>query len=271
MASQDVSVAWGRRRLLAVLAGLVAFVLLVIGGLTYTVVDTLAASDAPAASQRIARDWPVAADGTRGSGYRDALAAKPMLAADADDMKPAAPATQPAELMVIDPPKTFGPADVASGFENTPQGAVGQLAAIEIAVLGPMSIQTARSVHSAWAMSGAPFDDWGLTESIQAFHQAAGTIDGDSAVSVTATPVGAQIKGADGPRWVLACVQLDVTVAVVEQTRFGFGHCERMQWAGDRWMIAPGTPPAQAPSTWPGSQRSRDAGWLRWAETDTVE
>lgn len=271
MSSQELPAAWGRRRLLAVLVGLMAFVLLVIGGLIYAVVNTLAASDLPAAKQPITRDWPVAADGTRGSGYRDALAAEPMLTANADDMKPAAPATQPAELMVIDPPKTAGPADVPSGFGNTPQGAVGQLAAVEIAVLEPMSIQTARSVHSAWAMSGAPFDNWGLTESIQAFHQAAGTIEGDSAVSVTATPVGAQIKGTDGPGWVLACVQLDVTVAVVEQTRFGFGYCERMQWAGDRWMIALGTPPAQAPSTWPGSQRSRDAGWLQWAETDTVE
>lgn len=271
MSSHDLPVGWGRRRLLAVLAGLMGFVLLVIAGLTYTVINTLAASDVPAAKQPVKRDWPVAADGTRGSGYRDALAAEVMLAAGVDDMKPAAPATETAELMVIDAPTTSGPADVPSGFGNTPQGAVGQLAAVEIAVLEPMSIQAARSVYDAWAMSGASFDQWGLTKSIQAFHQAAGTVDGDSAVSVTATPVGAQIKGTDGPGWVLACVQLDVTVAVVEQTRFGFGHCERMQWVGDRWMIAPGTPPAQAPSTWPGSQRSREAGWLQWAETDTVE
>ena len=271
MTSQDPPVAWGRRRLLAVLAGLVTFVLLVLGGLAYTVVSTFAGHDAPADKEPSARAWPVAADGTRGSAYRDALAAEPMLAATADDMKPAEPAAEPAELMVIDPPNTSGPANVPAGFAETPQGAVGQLAAIEIAVLEPMSIQVAQTIHDAWAIDGAPFDQWSLTKSIQAFHQAAGTVDGDSAVWVAAAPVGAQVKGTDGPDWVLACVQLDVTVAVVEQTRFGFGHCERMQWAGDRWMIAPGTPPAQAPSTWPGSQRSRDAGWLRWAEPEMSE
>lgn len=271
MGSQELPVAWGRGRLLAVLAGLVGFVLLVIGGLTYTVVRTLTADEVSTAQPPVTKGWPVTADGTRGNGYRDALAAKPMLKADANDMLPAEPAAHPAGLMVIDPPATSGPAGVQSGFGNTPQGVVGQLAAIEIDVLESMSIPAARSIYDAWAMSGASFDRWGLTKSIQAFHQAAGTVDGDSAVSVTATPVGAQIKGSDGPDWVLACVQLDVTVAVVQQTRFGFGHCERMQWVGGRWMIAPGAPPAQAPSTWPGSERSRDAGWLRWAESETGE
>ena len=42
----------------------------------------------------------------------------------------------------------------------------------------------------------------------------------------------------------------------------GYGYCERMQWSpAERWMIAPGTPPAVAPSTWPGSELpSRRAG-----------
>ena len=30
-------------------------------------------------------------------------------------------------------------------------------------------------------------------------------------------------------------------------------------------MIAPGTPPAKAPSTWPGSERSVQAGWRSWS------
>jgi hypothetical protein len=127
-----------------------------------------------------------------------------------------------------------------------------------------MSLDYAHEVYQLWAMKGASFEKWEIAQSIQAFHANAGTVDGDGSVSVTATPVGAQIKGTDGPDWVLACVQLDVTAIVVEETRFGYGHCERMQWTGGRWMIGAGAPPAPAPSTWPGSQRSLDAGWLLW-------
>jgi len=35
-----------------------------------------------------------------------------------------------------------------------------------------------------------------------------------------------------------------------------------MQWVDRRWMIGPGTPPAAAPSTWPGSQLALDVGWI---------
>jgi hypothetical protein len=31
-------------------------------------------------------------------------------------------------------------------------------------------------------------------------------------------------------------------------------------------MVAPGTPPAQAPSTWPGSDLSLKAGWRTWVD-----
>lgn len=268
MSSQDVD-EWGRRRLLVVLGVMGACFVLLVGGLVFAVVQALDENEAVRATHPRVSDWPTQADGTRGSGYRDALAVQPMLQANQDDMKPAAPAAKPADVMVVESPTAVGAAGVPSGFSHRAEGAVAQLAAIEIAALEPMSIRNARTVHDAWAMEGAPFDSWELTESIRSFHQAAGTVDGDSAVSIAATPVGAQIKGADGPDWVLACVQLDVTVAVVQQTRFGYGHCERMQWTSDRWMIAPGKPPAQAPSTWPGSERSSDAGWLQWAEQDT--
>ncbi|KAA1397772.1 hypothetical protein [Aeromicrobium ginsengisoli] len=268
MATQETSTEWSRRRLLAMLAGVVAFALLVIGGLAYAVVAAFSPDHATASNGSPDTHWTAGPDGVRGDAYRDALAAKPMLEANEDDMKPVAPALDTPRRMLIGPSTKTGPVDVPSGFAHTPEGAVAQLAAIEIAALTPMSVQYARDVHNAWAMDGAEFDTWEIAQSIQSFHASAGTVDGDGAVSVTTTPVGAQIKGTDGPDWVLACVQLDVTATVVEQTRFGFGHCERMQWTGDRWRIAAGKPPAQAPSTWPGSQRSLDAGWRLWVEED---
>ena len=84
---------------------------------------------------------------------------------------------------------------------------------------------------------------------------------------MVATPGAAQVKGVDGDGWVLACVLMDVRAVLVTDSRIGYGYCERMQWvggAGGRWMIAPGTPPARAPSTWPGTQLSIQAGWRTW-------
>lgn len=268
MATAEFSTEWSRRHLLIALGIVVGVAALLLGGLTYAVVKALDtdASATPTSSRSAAENWPVGAGGVRGEEYRDAIAAKPMLKTGPDDMKPAAPALDAPGRMVIGPSTKAGPADVPSGFAHTPDGAVAQLAAIEVAALSPMSIVYARDVHDAWALDGSSFKRWEIAESIQLFHASAGTVDGDGAVSLAAVPVGAQIKGTDGPDWVLACVQLDVTVVVVEQARFGYGHCERMQWQDGRWLIAPGAPPAPAPSTWPGSQRSLDAGWLLWIE-----
>lgn len=268
MANDQISTEWSRRHLLIVLGIVVFVVLLLLGGLGIVVAKALAASSSRTSVGTVPPDrhWPVKANGVRGGAYRDAVASDPMLEANENDMLPSSPALDEPGQMVIGPATKSGPANVPSGFDHTPEGAVAQLAAIEVATLTPMSVGHARDVHHAWAMDDATFDRWGIAEAIQAFHTSAGTVDGDGAVSLSARPVGAQIKGADGPDWVLACVQLDVTAVVVEQVRFGYGHCERMQWESGRWMIAPGVPAAQAPSTWPASQRSLDAGWRLWVE-----
>ena len=41
--------------------------------------------------------------------------------------------------------------------------------------------------------------------------------------------------------------------------------CQRMTWRTDRWVIGPGEEPSPAPSVWPGSQASFDAGY-QWLE-----
>ena len=56
----------------------------------------------------------------------------------------------------------------------------------------------------------------------------------------------------------------EVRAAVAATARIGYGHCERMTWHEDRWMIAPGVPPAKAPPTWPGSALALQAGWRTW-------
>ena len=53
----------------------------------------------------------------------------------------------------------------------------------------------------------------------------------------------AQVKGSDGPDWVLACVLMDVQAQVASTGRIAYGHCERMQWDEARWVIGAGTAP----------------------------
>mgnify|MGYP000865856298 CR=1 FL=1 len=78
---------------------------------------------------------------------------------------------------------------------------------------------------------------------------------------VAATPAAAILKGVDGPDWALACVLMDVQVAIRTDARMGYGFCARMQWSPteQRWLIAAGSQPAAAPSTWPGSRAAAAA------------
>ena len=71
-----------------------------------------------------------------------------------------------------------------------------------------------------------------MTGNVQAFLAASGAPALDAATVVTATPVAAQVKGTDGDDWALACVLLDVRATITATARIGYGHCERMQWAG---------------------------------------
>jgi len=83
---------------------------------------------------------------------------------------------------------------------------------------------------------------------------------------VVTTPVGAMVKGTDGPTWTLACVLVTVRARVKAEARIAYGHCERMTWQTGRWVIGSGLAPARAPGTWPGSEAMVAAGWRSWEE-----
>lgn len=255
--------AWPREKLLAVLAvGLIVGILLVASTAIW-VINAL-------------RPEPIAAAHMAGSDdavqdqRRDALAAAPMAQVDRDAAFGGAPAWSAASAILIPEPEVLrGPAGVPTGFPQTPEGAVGQLAAIDQAVLQAMSLQATADVHAAWSLAGAPpVQDWVLAGHVRSFLETAkqGTTK-DVTTLVEVNPVGAQVKGTDGDDWVLACVLYDVRATIRTTSRIGFGRCERLQWADGRWQIAPGTQPAPAPSTWPGSQETKDAGWLTWTLT----
>ena len=254
---------WGRRRLVRTLVTVATAAALLLGGLGYAVYSAVGstttrpgAADAAAVAQAL----------PPGSVRRDAIAAAPMLAVPPEAGRSGTPSTRQIPTMTLPTVVRVGPAGVATGFPQTPEGAVAQLAAIETTVLQNMSIERAHQVHDGWATPGAgSAESWELTGNVAAFlssgaGQYADTIRG----AVVATPVAAQIKGVDGDEWVLACVLLDIKARLATQARIAYGHCERMQWTpqeGGRWLLGPGTEPARAPSTWPGTDLAVQAGW----------
>lgn len=254
---------WSRQRVVTVLGVGAVAALTVIAGLSIALVqlvtttthgtDAVPVDAAPANTDR-----------------RDEIASEPMAEVPQDAGFTPDPALNPAPPILI-PIATNGrgPAGVATGFSQTPEGAVAQLAAIEQTVLEAMSLPLTQQVHAAWSLRGAPaYEEWEMTDNVQSFlrsGQQAGH-EKDATTVVTVTPAMGMVKGADGPEWVVACVLLDIEVSIRAEARMGYGHCSRMQWQDGRWQIAPGTAPARAPSAWPGSVAAVEAGWLTWQE-----
>lgn len=256
---------WSRNRLLATLAGITLTLGLLITGFGMAVWSAITTPDA-------ATPAPAASGEAVVVSVRDRIAAAPMVAVDEDAAFTPDPAAVVAPQIVV-PVATVeaGPAGVPSGFPQTPEGALGQLAAIEKTVLESMSLPVARDVHRVWVEPGGPaLEEWELTRNVASFL-AAGRQGGpqkDLTTLVTVTPVAALVKGSDGPGWSVVCVLMDVQVAIRTEARMGYGFCSRMQWhpVEQRWLIAAGAAPAPAPSTWPGSVAAVEAGWLAWTE-----
>ncbi len=281
---------WSRSRLLGILATLVAVVLALVLGLAWAVwhVHDEASGENGGVQREDAvmgssTDDPNFTAGARGAAHRDQVAAAPMLQAPASAAQPppgaaqgtggtgaadsAAEAAPMAGEIEIPDGGITGPAFVETGFPHTPTGALGQLAQIEVSVLESMSLPNTALVHQAWVLpGGAGVAEWRLSVAVQAFLDAAEMPGAkDPTASVSLTPVGGLIKGTDGPDWVVACVLAEVSGSYQQQqSQTSFGHCERMQWAGGRWLVAPGAPPAPAPSTWPGTDLATEAGWRTW-------
>ena len=274
-ATTPVTDGWSRNRLLAILASAGVVALFLVGGFGYAIylgIHSAITGTSPG-EQPTLSSKEMNSTTARGDAYRDKIAAQPMLSVDEDAMKPTTPTTQLAKPILIPEATSTGADDVPTGFPHTPQGAIGQLAAMSQTVLSSMSVSTATHVYDDWAMSGGVgADQWQMTTNVTSFLGAAGqTSTKDPSTSVTAIPLGAQIKGTDGPDWTVACVEFEVDATITIESSIGYGYCERMQWstdspnpAGGRWMIAPGTPPELAPSTWPGSAAALKAGWLTW-------
>jgi hypothetical protein len=196
----------------------------------------------------------------------DALAAAPMV-----QLPRSAPRPQPLATVNAGPPIDVpaptggiapGGAPFATGFPHTPEGALGQLAAIDEAALNRIDLGWVHTVYSWAAKPGAVAEtDWVPAAGVTAVIKELGGADRVAGARMTFRVVQGQLTGSVGPDFVVACVLGETTVTAAAVGRGGAGDCQRMVWSDGRWWIGPGAQPARAPSAWPGSADAVRAGW----------
>jgi hypothetical protein len=194
---------------------------------------------------------------------RDDLAARPMRPGSPADAQPSVLSTRDPGSILLPRSTTTGPAGVPAGFDHTPAGALAQLVAIDKASLDSASLGGARHVIDDWAAPGGPTAaTWSGVKAMADFLSAAGLSAGKAPnLAMTATPIVGLVKAADGPDWVVACVDFEVDATLAGTARVAIADCQRMVWQGNRWVIGPGREPAPPPSIWPGTDAAIEAGY----------
>lgn len=257
----DPQTEWTRRRLQVLLGvGLAVVLALVVGGV-WSIVSVL---DQPSGHGRA---HPRASST---SDAKDRLAERRLPAATLDDAKPGALSTKTTGTITLPAPSEQGPAGVLTGYPHTPQGALAQLAAIDRVALSSLSVAGAQEVVTAWAAPGGPTpESWSGVKAVAGFLSSAGVgADGSNDFALNVTPSMGFIKGSVGTDFVVPCLDMAVEVTNVRSAapvEVATADCQRMVWAGSRWIIGPGAEPAEAPSLWPGTQASYDVGY-QWLE-----
>ncbi len=287
------SPSWSRRKMQALLAGVGVLAVLLVVGATGTGLHALHRRAmrpvaAPTATPRADVDEtavPAAGLNPPGSlvtaggegvgamtrsdlaavtGRRDALAAEPMPEVGDEAAHPAPVSLQDPGPQIVLPPATGrGPAGVPSGFPQTPEGAMAQLAAVDAAVLQAPSLAAARDVAAGWiAERGPTREGWTTMRALGQLFTSAGLSGGGSPrLQVTLTPLMGVIKGRVGTDFVIPCVDFELDVTLAQSERGATADCQRMVWTGGRWMIGAGTEPSPAPAVWPDTDLAISIGY----------
>jgi hypothetical protein len=145
-----------------------------------------------------------------------------------------------------------GQAGVPTGYPHTPQGALGQLAAIDKTAMQSGSLDGVRAVIAHWAAPGGPTPtSWSGVAAMTDFLTSAGLSGGGgSQLSLVVTPLMGLIKGTVGSDFVVPCVDFQFDATLQTTVHVAGADCQRMVWRDDRWVIGPGSEPADPPSVW---------------------
>jgi len=277
---------WTRRKLqIALGLGLVIVLALIAGGI-WSILAALHTGDS-------ATTHAVGPRGGSGISAQDRLAQAPLPSVGLDAAQPGDLSTGHTGTLRLPAATGQGPAYVPTGFPHTPAGALAQLIAIDQTAIDPASVTTAQQVITAWAARGGPTaSTWSGVAAVTALLSAAGLpADGSSGLAVTLAPSMGFIKGSIGADFVIPCVDFIITTTVTgpsgtQTERIAAADCQRMTWQTDpstssrtddgtgtdaastptgRWVIGAGAEPAPAPSVWPGTADSFQAGY-EWLE-----
>ncbi|SDD56513.1 hypothetical protein [Actinokineospora iranica] len=263
-----------RRRAGAALTAVLLGALALVGGLIAVLIARGVTPPAPAAGVGWATSTPAATNtgpstgSNTGSGSDDnALATRPMLQLPPQAAQPQVMSTESAGPP-IEVPKPQGVAErwIADGFPATPEGALGQLKALDEAAMTTADPAAYERGFREVAETGAPDPRttglFSLLTSLRAKAQlpATGSVSG---VSGSYRVTHGHIKGTSADRkFAVVCVLGHFTISARGQVvSAGVGDCQAMRWNGTRWRIASGPLAAPAPSAWPGSADAIRAGY----------
>jgi len=262
---------WGRNKLVALLAAVVAAALLLVSGLVLAVYYTLHATrhgsahraNQPASPGRPGSGVPSRAAASSPQAARDALASKTMPSVDLDVSTPGMVSTRDPGAIAIPAATRTGPTGVPTGFPHTAEGALAQLAAIDQAALQSGTLDGTREVIAAWAAPNGPTPrSWSGVKAMAELLDSAGLSGGGSPqLSLVVTPLMGLIKGSVGSDFVIPCIDFEVDATLAQTQRVATADCQRMVWDTTRWVIGPGFEPATPPSVWPDTDTAIDVGY----------
>ncbi|GAB7007267.1 hypothetical protein JCM18899A_47420 [Nocardioides sp. AN3] len=254
----DPDTEWSRLRLQILLGVAVVVALALVVGGAWSVVNMLTGSTASAGSGSEA-----------GQSAQDELAEKELPEAPVEAAQPGSLSSGETGTIEIPPPTEVGEVGVATGYPQTPEGALAQLAAIDTTALTSASVRVAQDVIKEWAAPGGPTSEtWSGVQAVAAFLESAGMpAEASSSITIAVEPKMGFIKGTVGDDFVVPCIDFIITATTTtgQPQQVAAADCQRMVWQDGRWVIGEGDEPAQAPSLWPGSQASFDAGY-QWLE-----
>jgi hypothetical protein len=265
--------AWGRNKLVALLAGAAAAVLLIVVGLGLAVYYTVTGSaphstTAPPSSRDTgsgtAASSPAASTAGGGDrGRQDALAAAPMTTVDLAASRPGPVSARSPGSITMPKATASGPAGVPTGFPRTREGAMAQLAAIDQTAFQSGSLDGVRAVIASWAAPGGPTPgSWSAVKAMAELLDAAGLSGGGiPQLALVVTPLMGLMKGSVGPDFVIPCVDFEFDATITQTVRVADADCQRMQWTDGRWLIGAGPEPAVPPSVWPDTDTAINVGY----------
>ena len=300
---------WSRHKLFAMLTCATAMVVLLVAGLVLAVVHAARPGGNPAGGlagkphgavgtgtvQSVSGDGVDQQTGQPDSladspSRRDQLARRPLPVVPESASHPSAVSlADPGAPWLLPAATRTGPAGVPTGFTQTPQGAMAQLAAIDTAALSSASLAGARAVITGWAVPGGPTtSSWSVIRAVATLLSETDLSGGTGQLAVQPTPLMGLIKGSLSAHpagsggtekfvFVVPCVDFELDVTVTSTARGATADCQRMVWttdttastastagtggAGGRWLIGPGPEPAAGPSVWPDTDLALTVGY----------